>query len=202
MTAAAHQNRRFTVDGDTIIVDLFEPERGLLEHLLPQLREMLMAGDDDALRRLRPPARPDDAEAERHYRDLVDDDLLLARLEAIETVEQGLDGARLDSEGVEAWMKSLNALRLVVGELLAGLGVDLAADTEPKDQPSPTDDTDPADHASPIDDTDPADHASPIDDTDPGDHAVRVRQMRGSFDWLGAVMWDLVDTAASMLPDD
>ncbi len=166
-TESGTRRRRFTVEDDVVVVDLFEPERDLLGHLLPQLSEMLMAGDDAALRRLKPPARPDDAEAEQQFRELVDDDMLLARLEAIETVEQGIDGARLDSVGVEAWMKSLNALRLVVGEVLADLGVDLAAD-----------------------------------DAEPGAEELRIAQMRSSLDWLGSVIWDLVDAASSMLPDD
>jgi hypothetical protein len=174
-TEPGMQGRRFTVDGDVIIVDLFEPERDLLGHLLPQLREMLMADGDTALRRLKPPARPDDAEAEQQFRELVDDDMMLARLEAIETVEQGIDGARLDSEGVDAWMKSLNALRLVVGELLVDLGVDLAADER-------------------LDTGD--------EDTEPGEEELRIAQMRNWLDWLGSVIWDLVDAASSMLPDD
>lgn len=119
--------RRFRLVKDEIVVELPDVEQQLLRHVLPQLREMLMAGDDPTLRRLRPPARPDDEEAEEQYRELVDDDMLLARLEAIETVEEGIDGTRLDPDGVAAWMHSLNALRLVLGERLAAEGVDLAA---------------------------------------------------------------------------
>lgn len=122
--------RRFQRKDDEIVVELPEIERKLLRHLLPQLRELLMAGDDPTLRRLRPPARPDDADAERSYRELVDDDILLARLEAIEVVENGIDGAHLDPDGVAAWMHSLNALRLVLGERLAAEGVDLADTVE------------------------------------------------------------------------
>ena len=119
--------RRFLLDGDEIVVSLPRVERELLAQLLPQLRELLMGPGDPVLRRLNPPARPDDPEAEERYRELVDDDLLLARLENLEMVEGGLDGARLDDEGVSAWLRSLNGLRLVLAERLAAEGVDLVA---------------------------------------------------------------------------
>ena len=53
---------------------------------------------------------------------MVDDDLLIQRLEAIEVVEQGIDGIDLDETGITAWMQSLNALRLV---LAARLDIDI-----------------------------------------------------------------------------
>jgi len=46
------------------------------------------------------------------------DSLLRHRLEAIDTVEAGLDGAPLDGEGVEAWMQTLNSVRLYLGNTL------------------------------------------------------------------------------------
>ncbi len=110
--------RRFLWQGDQVLVELPEDEREMLRHVLPQLREMLMADADPALRRLAPPAQPDDAEAEADYRSMIDDDLLRARLEAIEVVEEGIEGVGLDEEGVAAWMQSLNALRLGLGERL------------------------------------------------------------------------------------
>ncbi len=90
----------------------------MLAHVLPQLRELVMAETDPALRRLRPAARPDDDEAEAAYREMIDNDLLRSRLEAIEIVEEGIGGTTLDDEGMSAWMHSLNALRLVLGERL------------------------------------------------------------------------------------
>jgi len=110
--------RRFRWRGDVVIVDLPDDEQEMLRHVLPQLREMVLTDTDPALRRLRPEARPDNDEAEAAYRELVDDDLLRSRLEAIEIVETGIGGAALDSEAVSAWMHSLNALRLVLGERL------------------------------------------------------------------------------------
>lgn len=95
--------------------------------VLPQLRNLLMAGSDPALRCLRPPSQPDDPEAEATFRVMVDDDLLHGRLEAIETVEDGIDRTTLDDEGVAAWMHSINSLRLVLGERLDVAGFDLTS---------------------------------------------------------------------------
>lgn len=110
--------RRFTWVDDRVVVNLPDDEQQMLAHVLPQLRELVMAETDPALRRLRPAARPDDDEAEAAYREMIDNDLLRSRLEAIEIVEEGIGGAMLDDEGVSAWMHSLNALRLVLGERL------------------------------------------------------------------------------------
>lgn len=101
-----------------VVVDLPEDEQDMLAQVLPQLRELVMGEADPALRRLSPPARPDDEEAETFYRQMVTDELLASRLEAIDVVEAGIGGAALDDEGIAAWMQSLNALRLVLGERL------------------------------------------------------------------------------------
>ena len=91
--------RRFTRVDDQVVVDLPDDEQQMLAHVLPQLRELVMAETDPALRRLRPAARPDDDEAEAAYREMIDNDLLRSRLEAIEIVEEGIGGAMLDDEG-------------------------------------------------------------------------------------------------------
>jgi len=108
------RHRRFRWVGEIVRVDLPPDDQELLRTVLPQLREMLMAADDPALRRLSPPARADDDDAEAAYREMVDGDLLVQRLEAIEIVEEGIDGVDLDEAGITAWMQSLNALRLVL----------------------------------------------------------------------------------------
>ncbi len=116
------RHRRFRWVDDVVRVDLPADDQDLLRTVLPQLREMLMAADDPALHRLNPPARADDEKAEAAYREMVDDDLLIQRLEAIEIVEEGIDGVDLDESGITAWMQSLNALRLV---LAARLDIDI-----------------------------------------------------------------------------
>ena len=110
--------RRFRRTAGGIEVSLPEDEREILAPLLDQFRELLMIDDDPTLVRLKPPARPDDAEADRAYREMVGDQLLRQRLEAIEMVEGGLTGATLDEEAVAAWMQTINGLRLVLGERL------------------------------------------------------------------------------------
>lgn len=122
---------RFRCDGDVVVVDLPSGEREMLSGVLADLRDLLISGTGDTLRRLKPPAHLDNAEAETSYRELVDDDLLRGRLEAIETVESTLSGAELDTSAVAAWMQSLNNLRLVLGEQIALTGVDLVSDTMP-----------------------------------------------------------------------
>ncbi|MEM9467993.1 MAG: DUF2017 family protein [Actinomycetota bacterium] len=110
--------RRFRWKDGEVVVELPDDEQEMLAHVLPQLRELVMGETDPALRRLSPPARPDDEEAEAFYRQMVTDELLRSRLEAIEVVETGIGGTMLDDAGVDAWMHSLNALRLVLGERL------------------------------------------------------------------------------------
>ena len=127
---------RFRWKGDQVIVDLPDDEQQILAHVLVQLRELVMGETDPVLRRLRPAARPDDDEAETAYREMVDNDLLRSRLEAIETVEAGVGGTALDDEGISAWLHSLNALRLVLGERL---DVDLVGHDALQDLPDSDD---------------------------------------------------------------
>ena len=116
---------RFRHEGGGVVVDLPSREQEMLSQLLSDLRDLLIKGGDGTLRRLKPPAHLDSSEDEAAYRELVDDDLLRGRLEAIERVESTLEGAELDASGAEAWMQSLNNLRLVLGEQLSLAGVDL-----------------------------------------------------------------------------
>ncbi len=116
---------RFRPEGRVVVVDLPSGELEVLSQVLSDLRDLLIKGQDSTLRRLKPPAHLDSSEAETSYRELVDDDLLRSRLEAIELVESTLEGAELDAAGAAAWMQSLNSLRLVLGEQLTLAGVDL-----------------------------------------------------------------------------
>jgi len=109
---------RFWWQDNRVVVDLPDFEREMLHTVIPQLRQMLLEESDPALRRLSPPAQPDDPEAEAFYRQMVADDLLTARLAALEVVKAGADGTTLDDDDIAAWMHSLNALRLVLGERL------------------------------------------------------------------------------------
>jgi hypothetical protein len=95
-------------------------ERVLLAGLVEQLREQLLASTDDpSVRRLFPPAYPDDAERDAGYQVLTRDELLEQRLAALDVVERTLDGGSdLDDAEMTAWMGTLNSLRLVLGTRL------------------------------------------------------------------------------------
>jgi hypothetical protein len=115
-------------DDGTVVLRLGEAERELFTTLLPQLRALLVdeAGDattgptDPLLARLFPDALPGDAEGAEAYRSLVHDDLLGARLNAIDLLEAGLehDPIVLDEEQLGTWMRTVNELRLVLGTRL------------------------------------------------------------------------------------
>jgi hypothetical protein len=101
------------------LVRLRPNERVLVADLVGQLREQLLASTDDpAVRRLFPPAYPNDAERDAGYQVLTRDELLEHRLSALDVVERTLDGNDLDHAGMTAWMGTLNALRLVLGTRL------------------------------------------------------------------------------------
>ena len=101
------------------LVRLRPNERVLVADLVGQLREQLLASTDDpAVRRLFPPAYPNDAERDAGYQVLTRDELLEHRLSALDVVERTLDGNDLDHADMTAWMGTLNALRLVLGTRL------------------------------------------------------------------------------------
>lgn len=132
-----HPSWPFLPEDAGVRVNLQEHEQEVLATLITDLRHLLMADSHDALRRLKPPAHPDNEEAEAAYRELVDDDLLRARLELLDVLESGVDGtlpdsAMLDDEAVAAWMQGLNMIRLVLGERLELDGADLQAHDLPE----------------------------------------------------------------------
>jgi hypothetical protein len=103
----------------TIELLLGDAEREVLRDVFGQLRDALLADTDDPmLARLFPPAYADDPEKEAGFRVLARDELLEQRLAAIDAVEASLDAERLDPEQADAWARSLNALRLVLGTRL------------------------------------------------------------------------------------
>jgi hypothetical protein len=94
-------------------------ERILVGDLVAHLREQLLASTDEpSVRRLFPPAYPDDPERDAGYQVLTRDELLESKLAAIEVVERTLEGDELDDAEMTAWMGTLNSLRLVLGTRL------------------------------------------------------------------------------------
>ena len=97
--------------------------------LLEELRELLISGDNPGLRRLYPTAYPQHEDLEEGYRSLVHDSLLAQRLDSIEAMENTLEATTLTDEQLEAWMHSVNSVRLVLGTILdVGEGDELPDD--------------------------------------------------------------------------
>lgn len=98
---------------------LHEAHRAAIASLLGELDELIEAdpGDPD-LRRLSPPAYLDDGERDAAYQLLAGDELRTARREAIAVVRTSMERSVLDEDQVWAWLRALNALRLVVGTKL------------------------------------------------------------------------------------
>lgn len=104
------------------VIDLGADEQAVLDRLLDELAEVARASEHDPSgigRRLFPAAYADDAELDAEYQRLMRPELLQSRLAAIETVRTILDDdITLDEGHLIAFMQSINALRLVLGELL------------------------------------------------------------------------------------
>lgn len=105
-------------DGQFDLV-LDAPYRAALADLLGQLDALLEhQPDDPALLRLRPPAYPDEPERDAEYQLLAGEELRAARRQAIEEVVASLQRDRLGEDELWQWLRSLNALRLVLATRL------------------------------------------------------------------------------------
>ncbi len=92
-------------------------ERELLRSLPGQLRGVMQT-DDPSLRRLFPPAYPEDSEADDEFRRLMRDDLLEGKLAALRVVEETAGADHLSGEQLEGWLGALESLRLYLGTQL------------------------------------------------------------------------------------
>jgi hypothetical protein len=108
-----------------IEVKLSRDEAELLRELCKEMRTLLEADVprvDPVVERLFPDAYEDEADA-RAYRDLVGDELLTHKLQALTTVEErlGRNGSAeltLDAGSVDAWLSFLTDARLAIGTRL------------------------------------------------------------------------------------
>jgi hypothetical protein len=114
-------------------IRLGSDERSVLGAVLGELRELIVEPDDPSLRRLFPPAYPDDDRRQNEYQVLTHDELLDRRLAAIDVVEASLRSDVLDEEQLMAWMSAVNDLRLVLGTRL-----DVAEDMDFPEAGDPT----------------------------------------------------------------
>lgn len=92
--------------------------RETADGLLGELDALLEDPDDPSLRRLSPPAYPDDADQQSAYELLAGEELRTSRREAIATSRTALGKEVLEADELWSWLRSLNALRLVVGTRL------------------------------------------------------------------------------------
>ncbi len=109
------------VGPDHFAVRLSAQERDAVRMFTGQLRVLLTSenpSSDPAVARLFPPALPDDVLGNLEYEQHHGNELLLAKLEAIDTVERTLDRDELNEDDLLAWLGSLNSIRLVVGTRL------------------------------------------------------------------------------------
>ena len=116
-----------------------EPERQLVASLVGQLRHVLTGDDvvaDPGVRRLFPSAYADDAARDAEYREMVHDDLLAARLGALDVVEETVGARNVDEAQLLAWMGAVNDLRLVLGTRL-DVSEETTFDADPEDPDAP-----------------------------------------------------------------
>jgi len=108
--------RRIERRGDGARLRLPKEERQLLRELVANLEARLTdeTGDDD-LRRLFPPAYDTAPDDEAEYRRLQRGELVDGHRQALRVVESTIERDQLTGEELDAWLKALNELRLVLG---------------------------------------------------------------------------------------
>jgi hypothetical protein len=104
-------------------VNLSRIEQRVLQQAFDDLRVMIV-NDDPSTKRLTPTAYVDDPALDEEYRKMVGDDLQASQLAAFDVVEHSIDGSTVSRDELEAWMRSVNAVRLVIGTQL-DVGEDL-----------------------------------------------------------------------------
>ncbi|MFN3256064.1 MAG: DUF2017 family protein [Ilumatobacter sp.] len=114
-------------------INLGDDERAIIVRLLGELRALLTSDDQSSplLQRLFPPAFLDDPDKEAEYQRLMREELVASRVAQIDTVTDYLrpgHAATLDESGINAFLQSINAVRVVLGTLL-----DVGEDDDPSD---------------------------------------------------------------------
>ncbi len=102
-------------------VRLKAKERDAIASFTAQLRQLLTSEDpssDPAMARLFPAAVPDDIMDNLEFEQRHGHDLLLGKLEALDTVDRTLTHAELTEDETLAWLGAINTVRLVVGTRL------------------------------------------------------------------------------------
>ncbi len=104
----------------TYKLDLPKDHCEVLTHLITGLRDSLLnTTDDSSLRRLFPTAYHNDAKKDAEYQRLMREELLASRLTSIETALKVIGASNELSESeIDAFGRSINSLRLVIGTTL------------------------------------------------------------------------------------
>ena len=123
---------------------------GLVSQFIELLEDTSSTSGDPAVSRLVPDGYRDDADAAQEFRDLTEDDLLTRRRSDAGAVLASLSEAaqipddpdspllveatavRLDPEAVQAWLRTLAAIRLVLATRLGIQGADDHDDDDPR----------------------------------------------------------------------
>lgn len=110
------------LDDGTLQVRMGAAERALLSAVAAELAEELDHPDDDPdLQRLFPPGYADDAARDAGYQMMMGDELRRGHVAALRELAATADAERLEPARAQAWLRSINAVRLVVG---TRLGID------------------------------------------------------------------------------
>ena len=135
MILRQRRNASFERRGDRVEICLSNDERDLVADLAKQFRLVLAADREPDLRRLYPVAYPDDTDRNNDYQVLVHDDLVAARLAAIDSVLATTGNQSIDAGELASWMDMFSGLRLLVGTRL-DVCEDDVFDPEGADAPS------------------------------------------------------------------
>ena len=127
-------------DNDGVRLVLDEMETHVIRQLTEELRTLLDGGridrGDPVYERLFPAAY-DDAKDETAYRDLIGDDLVTFKLEALDAVAGALgerfSDVTLEGETLDIWLACLTDLRLAIGTRLDVDEERMGAEIDPND---------------------------------------------------------------------
>ena len=103
-----------TPSGDGYDVDLPHEPREVLALLAGSSVDAITSEQAD-MRRLLPPAYPDDPERERGYRELVGAELVSGKIAALTVLRDSAHSATITDAELESWMHGLETLRLMIG---------------------------------------------------------------------------------------
>lgn len=130
---------QFRLRGDVCQLDLHENEAKALRRLLGEFRASLDEDKENSYGEgkiwfLHPPGHVGDKVQELKFQLLIEEDLYRSRLAALKVVNEGLIKGEFGVADCDAWMRTLTAVRMVLGSQL-GLSNARDADNELPDTP-------------------------------------------------------------------